>query len=162
MSILIFIFQDDYRVCLSNGVITKDQEMVCPIDFTGKFVEPVQEFKGLYVKVNGPVLLFFLLYILLREFFFFTLDFSVVIKYIYFLNCYEKHCLFKKNWQYVVWNEFKSILLPLNGQHESMIVSPASRHWHHCYNLSKNHFHGNPDFIYINVGKSYQSVSYFF
>ncbi|GIY09638.1 isoleucine--tRNA ligase, cytoplasmic [Caerostris extrusa] len=42
--------EDDYRVCLLNGVITKDQDLVCPIDLSGKFVDPVVDFKGQYVK----------------------------------------------------------------------------------------------------------------
>lgn len=49
--------EEDFRVCLQNGVITKDQEMICPIDFTGKFIEPVEEFKGLYVKdADKPII----------------------------------------------------------------------------------------------------------
>ncbi|KFM74142.1 Isoleucine--tRNA ligase, cytoplasmic, partial [Stegodyphus mimosarum] len=42
--------EDDYRVCLANGVITKDQEMICPLDFSGKFTDPVTDFKNQYVK----------------------------------------------------------------------------------------------------------------
>ncbi|XP_050068231.1 isoleucine--tRNA ligase, cytoplasmic [Anopheles maculipalpis] len=42
--------EDDYRVCLANGVIKRDQEIVCPVDASGKFVEPVADFAGLYVK----------------------------------------------------------------------------------------------------------------
>lgn len=42
--------EDDYRVCLEHGVITKDQEPVCPLDATGKFVAPVSDFLGQYVK----------------------------------------------------------------------------------------------------------------
>ncbi|XP_064473466.1 isoleucine--tRNA ligase, cytoplasmic-like [Ornithodoros turicata] len=42
--------EDDYRVCLANGVVTKDQEMVCPLDASGRFIEPVSDFVGLYVK----------------------------------------------------------------------------------------------------------------
>lgn len=42
--------EDDYRVCLSHGAITKEQEIVCPVDASGKFVAPVKDFLGLYVK----------------------------------------------------------------------------------------------------------------
>ncbi|XP_076363583.1 isoleucyl-tRNA synthetase [Tachypleus tridentatus] len=42
--------EDDYRVCLSHGVITKDQDMVCPLDASGCFTDPVVDFKGQYVK----------------------------------------------------------------------------------------------------------------
>lgn len=42
--------EDDFRVCLAAGVITRDQEMVCPVDSSGRFVAPVKEFLGQYVK----------------------------------------------------------------------------------------------------------------
>ncbi|GFQ88815.1 isoleucine--tRNA ligase, cytoplasmic [Trichonephila clavata] len=42
--------EDDYRVCLANNVITKDQDIVCPIDLSGRFIDPVADFKDQYVK----------------------------------------------------------------------------------------------------------------
>ncbi|XP_066590037.1 isoleucine--tRNA ligase, cytoplasmic [Prorops nasuta] len=42
--------EDDYRCCINAGVITKDQEIVCPIDSRGYFVEPVYDFLDTYVK----------------------------------------------------------------------------------------------------------------
>ncbi|KAG7213528.1 hypothetical protein KM043_002790 [Ampulex compressa] len=42
--------EDDYRCCLDAKVITRDQEIVCPIDSCGRFVEPVHDFVGKYVK----------------------------------------------------------------------------------------------------------------
>jgi isoleucyl-tRNA synthetase len=42
--------EDDYRVCLANNVITRDQEIVCPIDASGKFTDEVPDFTGQYVK----------------------------------------------------------------------------------------------------------------
>ncbi|XP_044256881.1 isoleucine--tRNA ligase, cytoplasmic [Tribolium madens] len=42
--------EDDFRVCLNAGVITKDQEPICPVDASGRFVKPVTDFEGLYVK----------------------------------------------------------------------------------------------------------------
>lgn len=42
--------EDDFRVCLAAGVITRDQEIVCPLDASGRFVEPVKDFVGQYVK----------------------------------------------------------------------------------------------------------------
>lgn len=42
--------EDDYRVCLNAGIITKDQEPICPVDASGRFVKPVTDFEGLYVK----------------------------------------------------------------------------------------------------------------
>lgn len=42
--------EDDFRICLANNVISKDQEMICPLDANGCFVKPVEEFLGQYVK----------------------------------------------------------------------------------------------------------------
>ncbi|XP_027849362.2 isoleucine--tRNA ligase, cytoplasmic [Aphis gossypii] len=42
--------EDDYRVCLAAGVITRDQDIICPVDESGKFVLPVTDFEGQYVK----------------------------------------------------------------------------------------------------------------
>lgn len=42
--------EDDYRCCLEAGVISRDQEVVCPIDSCGCFVEPVHDFLGKYIK----------------------------------------------------------------------------------------------------------------
>ena len=45
--------EDDYRVCLAAGVITKDMDMACPVDASGRFTDPVTDFRGQYVKVGG-------------------------------------------------------------------------------------------------------------
>jgi isoleucyl-tRNA synthetase len=42
--------EDDYRVCLANGVIDKGEKLPCPIDESGRFVAPVVDFAGLGVK----------------------------------------------------------------------------------------------------------------
>lgn len=42
--------EDDYRCCLEAGIITKEDNMVCPVDDCGRFVEPVHDFLGMYVK----------------------------------------------------------------------------------------------------------------
>lgn len=42
--------EDDFRVCLAAGIIKKDQEIICPVDESGRFMDPVVDFKGLYVK----------------------------------------------------------------------------------------------------------------
>ncbi|KAI0226422.1 isoleucine--tRNA ligase [Massospora cicadina] len=42
--------EDDNRVCRSFGVIDDDTPLPCPIDEKGCFVDPVADFKGLYVK----------------------------------------------------------------------------------------------------------------
>uniref|UniRef100_A0A1L8DRS7 Isoleucine--tRNA ligase, cytoplasmic n=1 Tax=Nyssomyia neivai TaxID=330878 RepID=A0A1L8DRS7_9DIPT len=42
--------EDDYRVCLANGIITRDQEIICPVDASGRFTNEVRDFQGQYVK----------------------------------------------------------------------------------------------------------------
>lgn len=42
--------EDDNRVCLANKIIVKDGEIVCPLDAKGRFIEPVKDFIGQYVK----------------------------------------------------------------------------------------------------------------
>lgn len=42
--------EDDYRVCLAAGIISRDQEMICPVDDSGRFIEPVNDFLGQHVK----------------------------------------------------------------------------------------------------------------
>ncbi|XP_038067319.1 isoleucine--tRNA ligase, cytoplasmic-like isoform X1 [Patiria miniata] len=41
--------QDDYRVCLENGVVTKEM-IICPVDSSGRFTSEVTDFAGQYVK----------------------------------------------------------------------------------------------------------------
>lgn len=45
--------EDDQRVCLRYGIITKDMDMVCPVDASGRFTAEVTHFSGLYIKVSG-------------------------------------------------------------------------------------------------------------
>ncbi|XP_071817894.1 isoleucine--tRNA ligase, cytoplasmic-like isoform X3 [Apostichopus japonicus] len=40
---------DDYAVCMENGIITKD-DVICPVDESGRFTEEVTDFAGQYVK----------------------------------------------------------------------------------------------------------------
>lgn len=42
--------EDDYRVCLSSGIIARDSEIVCPVDESGRFMKPVSDFVGQFVK----------------------------------------------------------------------------------------------------------------
>ncbi|XP_067006975.2 isoleucine--tRNA ligase, cytoplasmic isoform X2 [Anabrus simplex] len=42
--------EDDYRVCLAAGIITREQDMICPVDASGRFTLPVTDFVGQYVK----------------------------------------------------------------------------------------------------------------
>lgn len=45
-----FFGEDDYRVCVENGVISRDDDLICPLDAKGCFVDPVTDFKGMYIK----------------------------------------------------------------------------------------------------------------
>lgn len=42
--------EDDHRVCLQAGLITKSGAVICPLDDAGRFTDEVSDFKGLYVK----------------------------------------------------------------------------------------------------------------
>lgn len=42
--------EDDYRICLANNMISRDSEVICPVDASGCFMDPVRDFKGQYVK----------------------------------------------------------------------------------------------------------------
>ena len=44
--------EDDYRVCLTNGVIAKGEGIPCPLDDAGCFTDPVADFKGQYCKAR--------------------------------------------------------------------------------------------------------------
>lgn len=39
-------------MCLAAGIITRDQDIICPVDESGRFLPPVSDFQGQYVKVN--------------------------------------------------------------------------------------------------------------
>ncbi|XP_055844017.1 isoleucine--tRNA ligase, cytoplasmic-like [Episyrphus balteatus] len=52
-----FFGEDDHRVCLANGVITKSSKIVCPIDDCGRFTEDVPDFVGLYIKDADPLII---------------------------------------------------------------------------------------------------------
>lgn len=42
--------EDDYRISLKYGIITRDMAPLCPVDMGGRFVDPVRDFKGQHVK----------------------------------------------------------------------------------------------------------------
>ncbi|XP_014785277.1 isoleucine--tRNA ligase, cytoplasmic [Octopus bimaculoides] len=42
--------EDDYRVCSSYGLITKDMPSICPVDACGQFTSEVTDYKGIYIK----------------------------------------------------------------------------------------------------------------
>eukprot|EP00045_Choanoeca_perplexa_P016863 m.233311 g.233311 ORF g.233311 m.233311 type:complete len:1289 (-) comp17379_c0_seq1:2522-6388(-) len=41
--------EDDYRICLANGVVTPEN-VVCPIDDSGRFTSEVPDYEGIYIK----------------------------------------------------------------------------------------------------------------
>jgi len=49
--------EDDYRVCLKEGVIAKGESVPCPVDDDGRFTAEVTDFFGVHVKDAGESLL---------------------------------------------------------------------------------------------------------
>lgn len=49
--------EDDYRVCLANGIISKGGDIPCPVDDDGNFTDPVHIVKGKHVKDADPILM---------------------------------------------------------------------------------------------------------
>jgi isoleucyl-tRNA synthetase len=47
--------EDDYRVCIANGVIDKGENIVCPVDASGRFTAQVKEWAGVHVKVRKRI-----------------------------------------------------------------------------------------------------------
>jgi len=51
--IYIYIYmagEDDYRVCLKEGIIAKGETVPCPVDDDGRFTAVVTDFVGMHVK----------------------------------------------------------------------------------------------------------------
>ena len=49
--------EDDYRVCMAHGIFTKEAQPPCPLDESGRFVDPVVDYKGLVVKdADKPII----------------------------------------------------------------------------------------------------------
>jgi isoleucyl-tRNA synthetase len=49
--------EDDYRVCLANGIIDKGECVPCPVDDSGRFAMPVADFVGMGVKeADKPII----------------------------------------------------------------------------------------------------------
>ena len=42
--------EEDYKVCLTHGVIRKGEKLVCPIDDNGRYTSEVPDFAGKFVK----------------------------------------------------------------------------------------------------------------
>ncbi|CAH8634361.1 unnamed protein product [Schistosoma haematobium] len=42
--------EDDFRVCLKNGIVGKDTPMICPVNPNGRFTDEIKDFAGMYVK----------------------------------------------------------------------------------------------------------------
>eukprot|EP01027_Heterolobosea_sp_BB2_P022048 GEZU01032431.1.p1 GENE.GEZU01032431.1~~GEZU01032431.1.p1 ORF type:complete len:1094 (+),score=459.19 GEZU01032431.1:187-3468(+) len=49
--------EDDYRVCLNNGIVRKGEAIVCPLDLNGRFTKQVPDFEGMYIKdADKPII----------------------------------------------------------------------------------------------------------
>ncbi|KAM7534597.1 hypothetical protein Aperf_G00000105242 [Anoplocephala perfoliata] len=42
--------EDDYRICLREGIVSREMAPVCPVDVKGRFTSEVTDFAGQYVK----------------------------------------------------------------------------------------------------------------
>lgn len=42
--------EDDYRVCIANGIVEKGDDLPCPVDSNGRFTDEVPDFVGRAVK----------------------------------------------------------------------------------------------------------------
>lgn len=42
--------EEDYKVCLANGITVKGEALVCPLDANGRFTDECPEFAGKFVK----------------------------------------------------------------------------------------------------------------
>lgn len=49
--------EDDFRVCLANGIIQKGVDFPCPVDANGFFTDEVEPVKGIHVKKADPTLM---------------------------------------------------------------------------------------------------------
>mmetsp|Transcript_4791 Transcript_4791/g.5537 ORF Transcript_4791/g.5537 Transcript_4791/m.5537 type:complete len:1169 (+) Transcript_4791:89-3595(+) len=49
--------EDDYRVCLAHGIITKGKDIPCPIDDNGWFTDLIEPVKGVHVKKADDTLI---------------------------------------------------------------------------------------------------------
>ena len=44
--------EDDFRVCLQHGIVQKGDQVVCPVDASGRFTAEVNDFQSQHVKVS--------------------------------------------------------------------------------------------------------------
>ena len=49
--------KDDYRVCMENNIISKDNIPPCPLDPNGYFTDDVVDFKGKYIKDADKIII---------------------------------------------------------------------------------------------------------
>jgi isoleucyl-tRNA synthetase len=49
--------EDDFRVCMEFGVIRKGSSLPLPVDESGRFIEPVTPYKGMYFKDADPLIM---------------------------------------------------------------------------------------------------------
>ena len=55
--------EDDYRVCLLHGIVSKGEDLPCPVDANGRFTKDVPEFKGTLRLYETCLFIFYLFFI---------------------------------------------------------------------------------------------------
>jgi isoleucyl-tRNA synthetase len=49
--------EDDYRICLNAGIISKDSKFACPIDAKGCFTDEIPDLAGKYIKDADSIII---------------------------------------------------------------------------------------------------------
>lgn len=44
--------EDDHRIAREQGIVAADEMPPCPLDDTGRFVKPVTDYEGMYIKAS--------------------------------------------------------------------------------------------------------------
>ena len=53
--------EDDHRIAIASGIVAPEEMPPCPLDDVGRFVKPVVDYEGMYIKASvlyictGPV-----------------------------------------------------------------------------------------------------------
>lgn len=51
--------EDDHRIAREYGIVAADELPPCPLDDGGKFVKPVTDYEGMYIKVSWRAIVWF-------------------------------------------------------------------------------------------------------
>jgi len=44
--------EDDHRIAIANGIVAPEEVPPCPLDDVGRFVKPVVDYEGMYIKAS--------------------------------------------------------------------------------------------------------------